>query len=382
MKSQKVIHGLGCFGKLGEIISSFGVKRLLVVTGNRSFSDTGIKERLDPIIRNIKYTRFFDFRTNPKFEDASVGASLRADFKPDAILGIGGGSVIDMAKLCRILPDSEDTARRVIRGEIPIETPSIPLIAVPTTAGSGSEATHFAVVYIGSHKYSVAASPMLPDAVVLDPELTYTMPSSLSISSAWDALSQAIESYWARNASSESRQWSIRSIRLCRTAIPALKTNPTLECRSAMMEAAHLAGKAINVTKTTAPHALSYAFTIKYGLSHGHAVAMTLSEIYRYHVQLLETKTTESGNLFDLEDAMFGLYDCLGDNDQEASLVNLERLLDYKHLSLNPRVVGVKSESELVGLLGDVNVERLSNHPVVLDRDALVAIMKGVWNRG
>ena len=160
------------------------------------------------------------------------------------------------------------------------------MIAIPTTAGTGSEATHFAVVYVDGEKYSLAHPYLVPAYAVIDPLLTYSLPAGVTAASGLDAFCQAIESIWAVGATDVSHTFATEAARLAVQHLRAAVQNPTDTARAGMCRAAHLSGKAINISKTTAPHALSYVLTAEYGLAHGVAVALTLAPMLQYNAQV------------------------------------------------------------------------------------------------
>ena len=153
---------------------------------------------------------------------------------------------------------------RLARGLISLDDPEIPLIAIPTTAGSGSEATHFAVVYIDEEKFSLASDFLLPEAVILDGNLISSGSKYQKTCNALDALSQAIESAWAAGSTEKSRQFAFEAISACWRLIPkVLQTEKhNVADLQAMIVASNQAGRAINISKTTAAHAWSYAIQV------------------------------------------------------------------------------------------------------------------------
>ena len=245
--------------------------------------------------------------------------------KPDVILSIGGGSVLDIAKLVRHYAAEKGLF--------------IPLWAIPTTSGTGAEATHFAVVYREGKKCSVEADDILPDVVMLYPPFTYNNDAYLTACTGFDAVAQAIESYWAKGANEESRSYSVKAINLLWKQLPLLLQKNTEELRDEVAEGAYWAGRAINISKTTAPHAFSYAFTSYYGYPHGHAVALT----FPFFLHLNGT----------LE-----LYRELGMSPSEA-IKNMEEYITTLGLSLT-----LFPEVDIHDTLQKVNIQRLENNPI------------------
>ena len=266
--------------KLSDIISSIRVKKIFLVTGHSSYIQSRAEKLLLPVLKDYSITYFNDFSANPKLEDIKKGIVTYEKIKPDFVIAIGGGSVIDMAKLINILSVQNGRPEDYIKGKKQIIKKGRPLLAIPTTAGSGSEATQFAVAYIGKKKYSLDHKYILPDYVVLEPKLTLALPPKTTASSGIDALSQAVESYWSVNSNAESKQYSVKAIKLIlKNLFLAYKNGNSIKARANMLKAANLSGKAINITRTTAPHALSYVLTSYFGVDHGHAVGIFLGDL-------------------------------------------------------------------------------------------------------
>src|SRR5690606_10006136 len=166
----------GSVSGIEEILAVNGWKSLFVVTQEDAWSLTGAGRSLDPILSRIRTSRFSGFSPNPKLEDVREGIAAFRESGADAILAVGGGSAIDMAKLVSALSPQKDPPLDILRGEKSLTRAAVPVIAVPTTAGTGSEATHFAVVYVDGRKLSLAHPGMLPRYPVVDPDLTANMP--------------------------------------------------------------------------------------------------------------------------------------------------------------------------------------------------------------
>ncbi len=380
MWNQSVQRGEGSLAKLRDLLDERGSKRVFLVTGTRSYQETGLGERVERFLQGLTVERFSGFPVNPKLESALDGAARLQAFDPDIVVAIGGGSVLDTAKLCRSLPPDHRRATAILGGRGSVGASPVPMIAVPTTAGSGSEATHFAVVYSGGRKYSLAAPQMLPESVILDPDLTRTADRYLTIVTAWDALAQAIESFWSRGATEESRAYATNALTACVTVIPRLYVHRDDEARREMMYAAHDAGRAINISKTTAAHAMSYAFTTHWGVAHGHAVALTLGEFFRFHAELLH----DSGDR-DLAPAfgktMERLARIFGVSEVSSAAERLCELLQSSGIPLDPRDLGIPDRETLVAATREVNTERLHNHPVSLNQEDLETILNRIWSR-
>ncbi len=326
--------------RLEKFFKENKIRRVFLVTGGKSYSTSGAENMFHRILSSYEVDKFNDFSSNPKLEEMERGISIFKKKKYDAIVAIGGGSVIDMAKLINIFSAQKNK----------------PLVAIPTTAGSGSEATHFAVVYANGEKYSVARDAMLPTMAIIEPKLTMSMPAYLAAVSGMDALSQAIESYWCVNATDTSKRLAGSAIQLILDNLVQSVKKLTLKSRSTMAQASHLAGKAINITKTTAPHAISYFFTSHFNIPHGHAAALTLGKIFIYNSHANRRVMTELMRLLGVANANAASRKI----NNIMKLIGLETKLHKLGISQNDINLAVKS----------VNVERLKNNPrKMTDRD-------------
>lgn len=305
--------------------------RVFLVHGKGSYRACGAEDVMNEVCKGLSVSEFADFSVNPKDEDVQRGVQQLLDIKPDILIAVGGGSTMDIAKLIRHYAAEQQY--------------HVPLWAIPTTAGTGAEATHFAVVYKNGVKHSVEAEDILPDAAILYPPFTYHNSAYLTACTGFDALAQAIESFWNPNATDESKQYSIRAINLIYHQLPKCINHPAeTNLRDELMQGAYWAGRAINITKTTAPHAFSYAFTSKYGYPHGHAVALT----FPFFMQLNGSKA---------------LYKLLGIMAENAAQ-QMETYLSSLGLSLQ-----IRDEIDIPGVMHAVNLQRLANNPVPMTEE-------------
>lgn len=316
-------------------------KSLFFVHGHHSYRACGAEVALKPMIGTIPFvTEFADFSTNPKDEEARKGAKLLIQSGADKILVVGGGSAIDSAKLIRHYALEKGIA------------PS--LIAIPTTAGTGAESTHFAVSYINGTKTSIEADDILPDVAIIYPPFTYHNDAYLTACTGFDALAQAIEAYWNKFATEESDTLALKAIMYLHEQLPKCVEASTPDLRNSLAIGANLAGQAINITKTTAPHAFSYAFTSKCGYPHGHAVALTFPFFAELNMQN-NPKAMELRYFLNLKP---------NESFQEY-------FLEYvKEIGLTYKGVG---EYNLEDILNEVNTQRLKNNPQDVSIDDLKA---------
>ena len=228
-----------------------------------------------------------DVSPNPDFVGlakscARLGARTEL---PQAIVALGGGSVIDTAKVLSASAGDFERVRRYLVDHRDEEAlGSVPLIAIPTTAGTGSEVTSSASVWDtgAGRKYSLSRPDLYPEHALVDPELTAGMSRKLTVSTALDALSHSLESIWNVNANPVSTNFAVMAASEILEILPALATELSSSAlRSRMARAAMLAGLAISNTHTALAHSMSYPITLEYGLSHGLACSFSLPMLLR-----------------------------------------------------------------------------------------------------
>lgn len=369
--------GLGAASKLGEIIKNTGAKRVFLVTGKGSYKACGAQDVVEDALAHLEVERFWDFDVNPKLSDAQRGIQNMLAFRPDVIVAVGGGSVMDMAKLLKAFSADPDNSEAIAKGEIAVTNPDIPLIALPTTAGSGSESTHFAVVYIGTDKYSLASQHLLPEHVILDGLfLKSGSPYQVAVNGL-DALAQGIESAWAAGSTEESRVFAFRAI----TDLPDLlksvtSKSPTDDDFQNVMEAANFAGQAINISKTTAAHAWSYSFTSHHGVPHGHAVWLTLPKIFQIHATADASDISDPRGAKYLGQIMRDIQAAFGIENAAASTTELQKFLMDIGIESNMITMGAHAPKDREFLSKQVNAERMGNNPVRLNQTHISQIFE------
>ena len=363
--------------EITNIIEELNAERIFIVTGKSSFTISGAKEHIKEALKKKSVKIFNNFSPNPSINEVILGAKMLSDFQGDLIIAIGGGSALDIAKVINLMSTHQLSSHQVLSNDLPnklIEDAELlPLVAIPTTGGTGSESTHFAVIYKDYNKYSVAYSKMLPKFVYLYPQLSKTNDLYATACQGFDALSQAIESYWSRGSTIESRKYARRAIKIILNNIKKAVHSPDSKNRKNMMIAANLSGRAINITKTTAPHALSYSITKEYGLPHGHAVALTLGAFFKLHSNLLINSNNKSRTKTLIKN-MNSLEKIIKQFSSKGSYLYLYKLMSDCGLEYKLDILGINSEKKIKEIINSVNVERLNNHPLNLKREDLLSI--------
>lgn len=350
-------------------LSKRNITSVFCVADKQSFGISGAEKLIDSLFADKNITIFTDFSPNPKIEEMQAGFELIRKKKPDLVIAVGGGSVMDTAK-CLKASISNNNLEEIIKNGKEINKSDIPFAAIPTTAGSGSEATHFAVVYIKGTKFSFANENIKPNIVILEHSLLLKMPGKQIAYSGLDALCQGIESYWSVNSNEESSKYSVQAIKL---AFKNLKKAVAGDGKSIkqMLIASHMAGKAINITKTTAPHAFSYYFTSKFNVPHGHAVALTLGQVLKLNAHVSESNCTDSRGVTFVRQRIADICKLLGVKTAEEAAKVFTSLVTSLNLSIKFHELNISLNEIMEYFLKSVNLERLKNNPRELTEELI-----------
>ncbi len=355
--------GEGAFDQVAAVLDGLSARKVFLVADEPAYTASGAADHFEPFLAERSAERFLDFEPNPRLEDVQRGIEQFRASSPDVVIAIGGGTAIDLGKLIGALSVSQRSARDIITGRHPIEQDGPPLVAIPTTAGTGSEATHFAVAYVDGRKYSVADSRLLPHCAVIDPRFTHRLPEPITVASGLDAFCQSVESIWAVGATEDSIRHASESVLLAIEHLPNCVRRPAPASRAAMSRAAHLSGKAINISKTTASHAISYAITTRYGVPHGMAVALTLGQMLQFNALVTDADCSDPRGAEDVQSRIALLLKLLGQSTPAGGAEKIRSLMESIGALLRLRDVGADSDGAVTWIAEQVDVERLSNNP-------------------
>ena len=282
---QRIITPGENYKGLDEWIDGVSAKTLMLVCDDSIKFMEGFKKHLKEIEdRGVKTVIFRDFQPNPLYENVQEGVLLFRKEKCDAVMAVGGGSAMDVAKCIKLysgLPGSGAEGSWLTAAHAPN---SVPFLAMPTTAGTGSEATRYAVIYYGGKKQSITCDSIVPGAVLMDPDTLTTLPPYQKKATMCDALCHGIESFWSVNSTEESKEFSKAAIEGVMEHMDGYLAN-TEEGRKGMLLAANLAGRAINITQTTAGHAMCYKITSMFRAAHGHAAMLCDRVLFPWMIQ-------------------------------------------------------------------------------------------------
>lgn len=364
---QKELSGYGqCYRAL-DLLSLEKASRPFVVIG-KHLETSDLVRQMKSRYETIAF--FSEFTSNPRYEDVCKAVNLFNKQKCDYLVAIGGGSAIDIAKCVKIfagMDENRDYLIQTVR-QVPYR-----MMAIPTTAGTGSESTPFSVIYVEGEKKSVCDVRMLPETIILDGELCETLPDYQKKATWMDAFSHSMESCWSVKATDESRYYALQALRRLLENKQGYFLGEKA-CIQNTIEASNLAGKAIAISQTTAAHAMSYKISSLYGIAHGHAVALVLPEVWN---RFWKSEERRQEQFQKYNECLLKIADVLG-LDAEQVYDYLNKLI-YEDLDLyKPHVA---SREELDILVKSVNEERLKNYPITLDKQAILEIYKKVlWD--
>lgn len=291
----KIVHS--SISELGKYLIG---GRILFVT-SKGFSERGILKSVLYDLNDSVVSVFDEVKPNPGLEELDEVVSILGNTKFDMIIGLGGGSVMDFSKALSVALKNgfgkNDFADKFRSGHMFSVKSRLPLLLIPTTAGTGSEVTPFATLWDHEYKikYSLAGDFIYPDIAFYDTALTLTLNHNNTLYPALDSISHALESLWNKNSSFLTRNFAFQSLRkLNKNLILCLNDLQSIEYRRELQEASFLSGLAISQTRTAIAHAISYPFTSYFGVPHGLACSFSLFTILQHEIENISFDDNES----------------------------------------------------------------------------------------
>ncbi|MDB4632785.1 iron-containing alcohol dehydrogenase [bacterium] len=326
-------------------------------------------------------TSFMEFSPNPTWDSLNAAMAAAQSSRAECVLAIGGGTAMDLAKLTATALQMGGVdqlwAATESGSEVTIERSNIDLIAIPTTAGTGAEVTRFAVLYRDGIKCSLSGDALKPDAWALDPSLLASLPRSVIADAGLDAVCQAMESLWSVRSTSESEDHAQAALGLAIEHLETAVHSSDNDSITGMQISAHLAGKAINLTTTTAPHALSYGLTSLFGIPHGRAVAILFGQVFRRNMKVSDSDCTHPAGSKFVRRRLEEIAECWGQTC-ESFPAWWEGYLSHR-LQL-PSFNARATTRQLDQLNDSVNANRLANNPLTLMRSDINEIYQHLFD--
>jgi len=345
----RVVFGPGAIERLGELARELNFKRTLLVADHGLLASGHVDEAVGPLQKaGVDVFCYHDFEVNPDTRMIEVGTAFAAPLKIDSIIGLGGGSSMDCAKGINFLLTNGGRMSDY-RGYGLATKPMLPMIAIPTTAGTGSEGQSYALISDAeTHVKMACGDPKAAFRVaLLDPVLTVSQPRSITATSGFDAIAHAVETYVTTKRNPLSETFSLEAWRLLEPNYERVLSQPdNIEARGAMQLGAFYAGLAIENSMLGATHACANPLTARYGTAHGAAIAMLLPSVVRWNERFafndyfwLLSWSSVAGRSGDV-------------TATEALAQRLEELADVGGLRSSLRAGGV-TESDLTELASD-----------------------------
>lgn len=371
---QRIITPGENYKGLDNWLKEIGAKKILLVCGDSIRYQKEFHAHLKDIKRmGMGIISFRDFCPNPLYGNVRDGVKLFREENCDTVIAAGGGSAMDVAKCIKAYAKMEGDGRNGAWLEQSIVPNSIPFLAMPTTAGTGSEATRYAVIYHNGKKQSVTGDSLIPEAVLMDSSCLITLPPYQKKVTMMDALCHAIESFWSVNSTKESREYSKDAIKGVIEHMDGYLNN-TEDGRRGMLLASNMAGKAINITQTTAGHAMCYKITGLFGLPHGHAAILCNRVLFKWMIDNTDRCIDARGREYitAILDEIGQTMGCADARSGAKKLVNI-----FNRLELD---VPTATCNQFMELKSSVNPVRLKNHPIKLDEDVIDLLYHKILN--
>jgi len=358
-----------------KFINDNSFKKIFVLCGKKSFVTSGAKIFFKELLNKKETKLFYKNSELPILEELIDIINAIKSFKPDLILAVGGGAVIDYAKIANVVEVRDDLADLIVNYSYPFKKKYTKLAVIPTTAGSGAEVTSNAVIYVDGIKHSFESEILLPDNFFLIPEFLMSAPNKIKASAGFDAIAQALESLVSKKSNDQSVEYASKSLRVSINSYISFLNEPNLKNATEMSIASNLAGKAISISKTTAPHAASYPFTSLFNISHGHAVGLFFENFFKFNYDNLNRSETS----FDLKqrfNLIFDLFYVRNFNDFSNKITLIKKQANLVD-NLDILNIDIKQSSEKI--IKGINLLRLGNNPVKIDgKDIFNIISKSI----
>ncbi len=353
-------------GAITELKSIAGrKKRIFLVTGRTFLKKTGWLDKIQGFLKSKKIEIFDGIYENPDIALIEEGIKAARSFKPDLIIGIGGGSVLDSAKAIALLAGNKGSVISFLDKEAKIVRRGIDVVAVPTTAGSSSEITPYSVITVKERgiKITLAHEYLYPSFAVIDPDILSSLSKGQIANSGIDALCHSIESYWNVNHNPVSDVFALWAITLIFKYLRAFYRSPSSKGAALGMAAASMfAGLAFSNTRTTACHSISYPLTTVFGIPHGQACAVTLPAVLLHNSSAIPARIK-------------AICKAIGASGPEDASARIKRLMKAVGLKTGLKGLGLKRKDLGTVLDKGFTPERMVNNPKKITKSDMAKIL-------
>lgn len=337
--------GVGSIHTLQGILKKENPISIFLVTGEHSYEVSGAAKTIEPLLSFFNVIRFCNTNRYSSLEEMERGITLFKKQSIDLVIAVGGGTVIDTAKAIALLGMQQQNPKMYVLKGKEFAKPAPTIVAIPTTAGSGSESTSSAAIYYEKTKYAISHDSLLPLYSIIDPELTYTLPDSITATTGIGTLGQGIESYWSVYATEGSKKIAADVIRLVMNNLLQVVHSPDPDSKIAMSRAAHLAGKATSISRTALCHALAHTMMLRFNVPYGNAVGLTLAPMFIYNSSQAHAVNDKRGEKY-AEKTMHELIACIGSLNAKHAAKKLTALMKSSNVATTLCEVEIKSKKQ------------------------------------
>lgn len=372
----KIIAGAGSIEQIKDVVEGYGANNVVIIT-DQGVWNAGLVEKPITLLKEagVQVQVINDTPPEPSVAQVEAIFQMAKSFDCQMIIGIGGGSAMDTAKIVALLITNEVELRDLVKGKGKIIRRGVPTLMVPTTAGTGSEATPNAIVLVPEEelKVGIVNEKMVADCVILDPLMTLKLPPHITANTGMDALCHAIECYISKKANPFSDTFALKAITLISRSIrKAYNEGDDVGAREDMLLGAMFGGVSIATSSTTAVHALSYPLGGKYHIPHGLSNAILLPDVMKFNLDVCEEKFKDIAIAMGLD-----VSGCTTRQAAEKMIDNLYSLIKDLNVTCDLRAKGI-NEAALDDMIeAAAKVTRLlDNNPKVVTKEDMRAIYK------
>ena len=372
----KIEYGIGATGDLADVIKNLNAVKVLLVT-DKGIVRSGLLDRIIDLLESnkLRWQVFDSVEANPKDYNVQQGAEVASHFGPDCLVALGGGSPIDCAKAIAVVA-RQGGAVRDYEGPNKIGADVLPLIAIPTTAGTGSEVTFSSVITDSGEKFkfSIKDPRIAPRVALVDPEMTVSMPPDLTASTGMDALTHAIEGYTAKAAEPIADSAALYAIELITSNLrTALFDGSNLEARAGMLLGSLLAGIAFSHSDVAAVHCVAEALGGKYDAPHGVCNAVVLPAVMAYNMEYCKERYARIA-------AAMGLFDENIDKAARRAVDAVQKLAVDVHLPAFSTLGVQENDLEELAINSVKNGSNVDN-PRPMSKEDYLSLFKTLFSR-